>query len=41
MMNNKNFISFGVEIFGQYMKLISQENAEFGEKILDFLIELI
>lgn len=40
-MNNRNFISLCVEIFDQYIKFISEDNAKFGEKTLDFLTELI
>lgn len=28
-------------MFGEYTKFIHQENAEFGEKLLDYLIEVI
>lgn len=41
ILNNYNMIQFGVYMFGEYTKFIHDENSEFGEKLLDYLVEVI
>lgn len=36
-----NMIQYCVNIFGEYIKFLKPENVLFGEKIMDFLIEVI
>ena len=39
--NNSNIVKFSAKIFGIYSKFVSEHNVNFGEKIFDFLIEII
>ena len=41
IVNNCNIIKFTVKLVGVYSKIINDENVLLGEKLIDFLIEIV